>query len=61
MNKQKSSNQTSSLLAATPRNVAELSDVETLRRQASTDVEQGAVTAGYSADRQKVLRLLNDS
>ena len=61
MNKQKSSNQTSSLSAATPGNVAELSDVETLRRQASTDVEQGAVTAGYSADRQKVLRLLNDS
>ncbi len=40
---------------------SELSDVKTLRKQARTDAEQGAVTAGYSADRSKVLQLLNDS
>ena len=40
---------------------SELSDVKTLRKQARLDVEQGAVTAGYSADRNEVLRLLNDS
>lgn len=40
---------------------SELSDVKTLRKQARLDVEQGAVTAGYSADRSEVLRLLNDS
>lgn len=47
--------------ATTALSSAELSDVETLRRRANTDVEQGAVTAGYSADRNKVIRLLNDS
>ena len=41
--------------------VSELSDVKTLRKQARTDVEQGAVTAGYAADRAVVLKLLNDS
>ena len=47
--------------ATTALGATELSDVKTLRKRASTDVEQGAVTAGYSADRAKVLRLLNDS
>ena len=42
-------------------NVSELSDVTTLRKQARLDVEQGAVTAGYSADRTEVLKLLNES
>ena len=40
---------------------SELSDVKTLRKRAREDVEQGAVTAGYSADRSEVLRLLNES
>ncbi len=40
---------------------SELSDVKTLRKQARADVEDGAVTAGYSADRTEVLRLLNES
>ena len=38
-----------------------LTDVETLRKQARVHIEQGAVTAGYSADRAEVIRLLNDA
>lgn len=36
-----------------------LTDVKTLRAQARKNIEEGAVTAGYSADRNEVLRLLN--
>jgi len=39
----------------------ELTDVKTLRDRARQHVEQGAVTEGYSADRQTILRLLNES
>lgn len=38
-----------------------LTDVETLRKQARVHLEQGAVTAGYSADRAEVIKLLNDA
>lgn len=38
-----------------------LTDVKTLRTQARQHIEQGAVTAGYTADRATVLRLLNDA
>ncbi|MGH8106143.1 MAG: ferritin-like domain-containing protein [Arenimonas sp.] len=38
-----------------------LTDVESLRKQARTHIEQGAVTAGYSADRSEVIKLLNDA
>ena len=38
-----------------------LTDVKTLRRNARRQVDDGAVTAGYAADRETVLRLLNDS
>ncbi len=38
-----------------------LTDVKTLRQQARIHIEQGAVTAGYSADRNEVIKLLNDS
>ena len=38
-----------------------LTDVETLRKQARVHIEQGAVTAGYSADRAEVIKLLNDA
>lgn len=38
-----------------------LSDVKTLRSRARKHVEQGAVTAGYAADRNRVLQLLNDA
>lgn len=40
---------------------AALTNVETLRKQARTHIEQGAVTAGYSADRSEVIKLLNDA
>lgn len=39
----------------------QLSDVATLRARARQNVEDGAVTEGYSADRETVLRLLNES
>jgi bacterioferritin len=40
---------------------AALTDVATLRSQARRDIDQGAVTAGYSADREQVLRMLNEA
>ena len=36
-----------------------LTDVATLRSQARKHIEGGAVTAGYNADRDQVLKLLN--
>jgi bacterioferritin len=38
-----------------------LTDVTILRQQARAHIEQGAVTAGYAADRSEVLKLLNDA
>jgi bacterioferritin len=38
-----------------------LSDVQTLRRRAREHIEQGAVTPGYQADRETVVKLLNDA
>ncbi len=38
-----------------------LTDVKTLRESARRHVEEGAVTERYRADRQKVLKLLNDA
>lgn len=38
---------------------AGLSDAETLRKRASQDIEQGAVTAGYGGDSERVVELLN--
>ena len=38
-----------------------MTDVATLRRQARKHIEEGAVTAGYAADRDAVLRLLNEA
>lgn len=40
---------------------SDLTDVATLRAQARVHIEQGAVTAGYSADRAEVIKLLNDA
>jgi bacterioferritin len=42
-------------------NVQQLSDVTTLRERARQHVENGAVTEGYDADRETILRLLNES
>ena len=38
-----------------------LSDVEELRRRARQHIQDGAVTAGYQADREKVVALLNEA
>ncbi|MFV2945470.1 ferritin-like domain-containing protein [Pseudomonas japonica] len=38
-----------------------LTDVKTLRERARKHVDQGAVTEGYNADRETILRLLNES
>ena len=38
-----------------------LTDVKTLRSRARKHIEEGAVTAGYSADRTVVLKLLNEA
>jgi bacterioferritin len=38
-----------------------LTDVKTLRKRARQHIEQGAVTPGYQADRDTVVKLLNDA
>jgi bacterioferritin len=38
-----------------------LTDIQTLRKRARQHLDAGSVTAGYSADRAIVLKLLNDS
>lgn len=42
-------------------NAKPLTDIKTLRIQARKHIEEGAVTAGYSADRTEVLKLLNEA
>jgi bacterioferritin len=38
-----------------------LTDIQTLRARARQHIEEGAVTAGYAADRETVLKLLNEA
>ncbi len=38
-----------------------LTDIKTLRARARKHIEEGAVTAGYRADRQTVIKLLNEA
>ena len=38
-----------------------LTDIKTLRERARRHIEQGAVTEGYRADRETVIRLLNEA
>jgi bacterioferritin len=38
-----------------------LSDIQTLRRRAREHIERGAVTPGYAADRETVIKLLNEA
>ena len=38
-----------------------LSDIQTIRDRARKHIEQGAVTPGYAADRETVIRLLNEA
>lgn len=48
-------------VTAVPIGKAAMSDVATLRARARRDIEDGAVTAGYPADRLRVLELLNEA
>jgi len=41
--------------------VSELTDVATLRSHASRNIDQGAITASYTADREAVIELLNQA
>lgn len=43
------------------KNISELSNAHVLRERAREHIQEGAVTAGYSADRETVLRLLNEA
>jgi bacterioferritin len=38
-----------------------LTDIQTLRQRARKHIEQGAVTEGYRADRETVIRILNEA
>jgi bacterioferritin len=38
-----------------------LTDIKTLRERARQHIENGAVTEGYSADRETVIKLLNEA
>lgn len=38
-----------------------LTDIKTLRERARQHIEQGAITEGYSADRETVIKLLNEA
>jgi len=38
-----------------------LSDIQTLRERARQHIEQGAVTSGYAAERETVVKLLNEA
>jgi bacterioferritin len=42
-------------------NLKMLSDIQTLRARARKDIEEGAVTSGYAADRKVVITLLNEA
>lgn len=38
-----------------------LSNIQTLRKRARQHIEEGAVTSGYAADREAILKLLNEA
>ena len=38
-----------------------VSDIENIRRRARENIDHGAITTGYSADRETVVRLLNEA
>ena len=40
---------------------AGLSDIQALRKRARQNIEEGAVTTGYAADREAVIRMLNEA
>ena len=46
---------------SSPKEGAFLTDVKELRRRAREHIDQGAVTTGYQADREKVIKVLNEA
>src|SRR3546814_16220642 len=38
-----------------------VTDIENIRRRARQHIEKGAITAGYTADRQTVIKILNEA
>jgi bacterioferritin (cytochrome b1) len=42
-------------------NEATLSDIQSLRKSARKNIEEGAVTLGYTANRKAVIKLLNEA
>ena len=38
-----------------------ISDIEEIRRRARSHIEDGAITPGYKADRETVIRILNEA
>ena len=38
-----------------------VSDIQNIRKRARQDIDKGAITAGYSADRKTVIDLLNQA
>ncbi len=44
-----------------PTDIPALSDIQTLRKRARQNITEGAVTSGYSADLDEVIKLLNDA
>ena len=50
-----------SALKEVPQSRPPLTDIKTLRERARQHIDQGAVTSGYAADRENVLRMLNEA
>ena len=44
-----------------PEKLSSLTDISTLRKRARKNIEEGAVTSGYAADRTAVIKLLNEA
>src|SRR5471032_2887161 len=49
------------VLTVTPRTPPQLTDIATLRKRARQHIEKGAVTSGYAADREAVIKMLNEA
>ena len=50
-----------SALKEVPQSRPPLTDIKTLRERARQHIEEGAVTAGYAADRGEVIKMLNEA
>ncbi len=48
-------------LKEVPQSRPALTDIKTLRERARQHIEKGAVTSGYAADRESVIRMLNEA